>query len=81
MIYAIVSDDFTNLQHVERCKTYVSGLTALFRGTKVMKHPFSPLDPNDVCECLDDFTNLQHVKRCKTCVALFRGTKVVKHPF
>jgi hypothetical protein len=36
MMYAIVSDDFTNLQHVERCKTYVSGLTALFRDTNAL---------------------------------------------
>jgi hypothetical protein len=32
-----VSDNFTNLQDVKRCKTYVLGLNALFWGTKVVK--------------------------------------------
>jgi hypothetical protein len=40
MMFASVSDNFTNLQHVKRCKTCVLGLNALFRGTKVVKHPF-----------------------------------------
>jgi hypothetical protein len=45
MMFASVSDDFTNLQHVKRCRTCVLVLNALFRGTKVVKHPFSPMDP------------------------------------
>jgi hypothetical protein len=40
MMFASVSDDFTKFHHVKRCKTCVSGLNALLRGTKVMKHPF-----------------------------------------
>jgi hypothetical protein len=40
MMLASVLDNFTNLQHVKRCKTCVLGLNALFRGTEVVKHPF-----------------------------------------
>jgi hypothetical protein len=86
MMFASVSVDFTNLQHVKRCKTCVSGLNALFVGSKVVKHPFYSIGHKMIFASVsDDFTNLQHVKRCKTCVsglnALFRGSKVVKHPF
>jgi hypothetical protein len=30
MMFGSVSEHFTNLRQVKRCKTYVSGLTALF---------------------------------------------------
>jgi hypothetical protein len=40
MMFGSVSEPFTNLRQVKRCKTCVSGLNALFRGTKVVKHPF-----------------------------------------
>jgi acid stress-induced BolA-like protein IbaG/YrbA len=50
----------------QRCKTSVSGLNALFRGTKVAKHPFYSIGPKmmyvSVAEHLD---NLLHVKRWK----------------
>jgi hypothetical protein len=63
-----------------------SCLNALFRGTKVMKHPFYSIGTKMMFGCISEhFTNLRHVKICKTCVsdpnALFRGTKVVKNPF
>jgi hypothetical protein len=63
-----------------------SCLNALFRGTKVTKHPFYSIGTKMMFGCIPEhFTNLRHVKICKTCVsdpnALFRGTKVVKHPF
>jgi hypothetical protein len=32
MILASVSEHFSNLRHVKRCKTCVTGLNALFRG-------------------------------------------------
>jgi hypothetical protein len=35
MVFASVSDDFANLGHVKTHTTRVSGLNALFRGTKV----------------------------------------------
>jgi acid stress-induced BolA-like protein IbaG/YrbA len=86
MMFGSVSKYFTNLRQVKRCKTCVSGLNALFRGTEVVKHPFYSIGPKmmfgSVSRC---FTNLRQVKRCKTCVsglnALFRGTEVVKPPF
>jgi hypothetical protein len=63
-------------------KTYVSGLNALYRGTKVAKHPFYSIRPKMMFRSVSEHFD---VKRCKTCVsglnALFQGTKVVKHPF
>jgi hypothetical protein len=57
-------------------KSCVSGLNALFHGTKVEKHPFYSSVPKMM---------FRSVQRCKTSVtglnALFRGTKVVKYPF
>jgi hypothetical protein len=40
MMFGSVSEHFANLRLVKRCKTSVSGLNTLFRGTKVVKHPF-----------------------------------------
>jgi hypothetical protein len=45
MISGCVSKDFANLRQVKRCKTFVSGLNALLRGTEDVKDPFTPLDP------------------------------------
>jgi acid stress-induced BolA-like protein IbaG/YrbA len=86
MMFGSVSEYFTNLRQVKRCKTCVSGLNALFRGTEVVKHPFYSIGPKMMFGSVSEyFTNLRQVKRCKTCVsglnALFRGTEVVKHPF
>jgi hypothetical protein len=63
-------------------KTCVSGLNALYRGTKVAKHPFYSIKPKMMFTSVSEHFD---VKRCKTCVsgldALFGGTKVTKHPF
>jgi acid stress-induced BolA-like protein IbaG/YrbA len=70
MMFGSVSDHFTNLRQVKRCKTCVSGLNALFRGTEVVKHPFYSIGPKMMFKSVaDHFTNLQLVKRCKTCVS------------
>jgi hypothetical protein len=45
MMFLSVSDDFANLRHIKTRTTRVSGLNAVFWGTKVVKHPFSSLDP------------------------------------
>jgi hypothetical protein len=45
MMFASVSDDFTNLWHVKTRTTRVSGMNALFWGTKVVKHPFYSIGP------------------------------------
>jgi acid stress-induced BolA-like protein IbaG/YrbA len=86
MMFGSISEHLANLRHVKRCKTCVSGLNALFRGTEVLKHPFYSIGPKMMFGSVSEhFANLRHVKRCKTCVsglnALFRGTEVVKHAF
>jgi acid stress-induced BolA-like protein IbaG/YrbA len=69
-----------------RCKTSVSSLNALFRGTKVAKHPFYSIGPKMMYGSVaEHFYNLFHVKRwklvCSGLNALFRGTNVAKDPF
>jgi acid stress-induced BolA-like protein IbaG/YrbA len=86
MMVGSVSEHFVNLRHIKRCKTCVSHLNALFRATKVVKHPFYSIGTKMMVGSVSEhFVNLRHIKRCKTCVsglnALFRGTKVAKHPF
>jgi hypothetical protein len=62
-------------------KTCVSGMNALYRGTKVAKHPFYSIIPKLMFRSVSEHFD---VRRCKTCVsglnALFWGTKVAKHP-
>jgi hypothetical protein len=67
-------------------KTCVSGLNALFRGTKVEKHPFYSIGPKMIYGSVtEDSAKLLHLKRCKTCVsvlnALIGGTKVANNPY
>jgi hypothetical protein len=66
MMFRSVSDYFTNLRQVKRCKTCVSGLNTVFRGTEVVKHPLYSIGPKlmfrSVSEC---FSNLQQVKDVK----------------
>jgi acid stress-induced BolA-like protein IbaG/YrbA len=81
-----VSEHLTNLRHVTRYKTCVSGLNALFLGSEVLKHSFYSIGHKMMFGSVSEhFANLRHVKRCKTCVsglnALFRGTEVVQHLF
>jgi hypothetical protein len=45
MMFGSVSEHFTNLRQVIRCKTCVSALNALFQGTEVVKHPFYSIGP------------------------------------
>ena len=64
-------------------QTCVSVLNALFRGTKLEKHPLYSIGTKIMFGSgSEHLTNLWHVKRCKTCVsglnALFRGTEVAK---
>jgi hypothetical protein len=44
-MFGSVSEYFTNLRQVKRCKNCVSGLNALFRDTEVVKHPFFSVLP------------------------------------
>jgi hypothetical protein len=62
-MFRSVSVYFANLRHVRRCKTCVSGLNALFLGTKVVKHPFLSIGPKLIFGCVSvHFANLQRVK-------------------
>jgi hypothetical protein len=86
MMFGSVTEYFTNLWQVKRCKNCVSRLNALFWGTEVVKPPFYSAGPKMMFRSVSEhFTNLRQVKRCKTYVsglnALFRGTEVVKRPF
>jgi hypothetical protein len=63
-----------------------SSLNALFRGTKVVKHPVYSIGPKMMFGSVSwHFANLWHVKKmqnfCSSLSALFWGTKDVKHPF
>jgi hypothetical protein len=49
-LFGSVSEHFTNLRLVKRCKTCVSGLNALLRGTEVVKHPFYSIGPKMMFE-------------------------------
>jgi hypothetical protein len=70
MMFESGLEHFANLRHEKRCKTCVSGLNALFRGTEVAKHPFYYVGTNMMFESVSEhFANLLHVKRSKTCVS------------
>jgi hypothetical protein len=59
VMFGSVSEYFTNLRRVERCKTCVSGLNGLFRGTEVVKHPFYYIGPIMMFWSVSEyFTNL-----------------------
>jgi hypothetical protein len=85
MMLGSVPEHFANLRHEKRCKTCVSGLNAVFRGTGVGNHPFYSIGTKMMFGSVVHFANLRHVKRGKTCVsslnALFPGIEVVNHPF
>jgi hypothetical protein len=86
MMFGSVLKHFANLRHVQRCKTCVSGLNALFRGTEVSKHQFYYIGPKMMSLSVSKhFANLRHIKRCNTFVsspnALFRGIEVAMLPF
>jgi hypothetical protein len=55
MMFGSVSEHFANLRHVKRCKTCVSGLNALFRGTEVRSIHSTTLDPK---RCLRLFRSI-----------------------
>jgi hypothetical protein len=63
MMFGNVSEHFTNLRKVKRCKTCVLGLNTLFRGTEVVKHPFYSIGPKLMFGSVSEhFANLQQVK-------------------
>jgi hypothetical protein len=63
----------------KRRKTRVSGPNAIFRGTKVVKHPFLSIGPKMMFGSVSEhFAKLQHIKRCKTCVLVLKYFGVPK---
>jgi hypothetical protein len=63
MMFGSVSEYFTNLRQGKRCKTCVSGVNALIRGTEVVKHPFYSIGPKMMFGSVSEyFTNLRQVK-------------------
>jgi hypothetical protein len=63
MMFGSVSEYFTNLRQVKRCKTCVSGLNALFRDTEVVKHSLYSIGPKIMFRSVSEhFTNLRLVK-------------------
>jgi hypothetical protein len=66
MMFGSGSEHFANLRHVKRCKTYVSGLNALFRGTEVVKYSFYFIGTKMMFGSVSEhFANLRHVKDAK----------------
>jgi hypothetical protein len=66
MMFGSVSEHFANLRHVKDAKLVFSGLNALFRGTKVVKHPFYSIGPKMMFGSVTEhFANLWQVKDAK----------------
>jgi hypothetical protein len=66
MMFRSVSDSLTNLRQVKGCKTCVSGLNTVFRGTEVVKHPLYSIGPKLMFRSVSErFSNLQQVKDVK----------------
>jgi hypothetical protein len=60
MMFGCVSEHFANLRYVKDAKL-VFDLNALFRGTKVAKHPFKMMFGS----VSEHFTNIRYVKDAK----------------
>jgi hypothetical protein len=89
MMFGCLLEHLENLRHVKRCKTFVSGLYALFWCTEVAEivlhqmHPFYSIGPKMMFGCvLEHLENLRHVNGCKTSIsglnALFWCTEVAE---
>jgi hypothetical protein len=89
MMFGCLLEHLENLWHVKRCKTFVSGMNALFWCSEVGKmvshqmHAFYSIGPKVIFGCLlEHLENLWHVKRYKTRVsrlnAIFWCTEVAE---
>jgi ribosomal protein L31 len=72
-MFGYLLEHLENLRHVNRCKTCVSGMNALFWCTEVAKmdshqmHAFYSIGPKVMFSyLLEHLENIWHVKRCKT---------------
>jgi hypothetical protein len=65
-MFGSVLEYIANLRQVNRCKTCVSGLNAIFWCAKVVKHPFYSIGPKIMFGCvLEHFDKIWHVKDAK----------------
>ena len=89
MMFQCVSEHFVNIWNIKWCKTWVSGLNALFRVTKLVKmvsqrnQPFYLIGPQKMFRCVSKhFANLWNIKWSKTWVSglnvLLRCTELAK---
>jgi hypothetical protein len=92
VMFGYLLEHLENLRHVNRCKTCVSGMNALFWCTEVAKmvshqmQAFYSIEPKVMFGCLlEHLENLRHVKRCKTRVsrwnAIFWCSEIAKNSF
>jgi hypothetical protein len=66
MMFGCVLEHFANLRHVKRSKISVLSLSALFRGTEVVKRTFYSIGPKMMFGFVSKhFLDLQHVKDAK----------------
>ena len=89
MMFGSISEDFANLRHENSCKSSVSRLNTLFRGTELQEkvlprtHPIQHIRPKKMFgTVLEHFANLRQGKSCKTSVlrltAIFWCTELSK---
>jgi hypothetical protein len=85
IMFGCVSEHFTNLRQVKRCKTCVLGLNAMFRGTELWSIHSTPLDPNSCSGVFQSISLTFNTKKMQnlrlSLNAQFWDTKAVNHPF
>jgi hypothetical protein len=85
MMFASVTNDFTNLRHVQDAKLVFEPECTILGYQNCEASILVRWTQNDVWKCFGAFCKPSAGKRRKTRVtgqnALFWGTKVVKHPF
>jgi hypothetical protein len=85
IMFGCVSEHFTNLRQVKRCKTCVLGLNAMFRVTELWSIHSTPLDPNSCSGVFQSISLTFNTKKMQnlrlSLNAQFWYTKAVNHPF
>jgi hypothetical protein len=63
MMFGTVPEHFANLRDIKRCKSCVSGLNALFRGSELEWHPFYYIGTEMMFGTVSEhFANIWHKK-------------------
>jgi hypothetical protein len=85
IMFGCVSEHFTNLRQVKRCRTCVLGLNAMFRGTELWSIHSTPLDPNwcsGVFQSISLSFNTKKMQNLRLSLnAQFWDTEAVNNPF